>query len=124
MLGSICAFSKHDRARNGLIDIGIFIGIGTSAAITLGTTLLLAVQIKWNYSKCLKTCLEICLYGIMTVLIAFISLLKDIKYDTDVIAQQIAELEETVKAMRATLFLVCRGRLLEKQIGNVKIYIF
>ena len=47
---------------------------------------------------------------------------KDIKNDTDVIAQQIAELEETVKAMRATLFLVCRGRLLEKQIGNVKIY--
>ena len=39
------------------------------------------------------------------------------------IAQQIDELEETVKAMRATLFLVCRGRLLEKQIGNVKIYL-
>ena len=46
---------------------------------------------------------------------------SDIKFDTSSIAQQINELEETVKAMRATLFLVCRGRLLEKQIGNVKI---
>ena len=36
---------------------------------------------------------------------------------TDAIIQQILELEETVKAMRATLFLVCRGRVLEKQIG-------
>ena len=46
--------------------------------------------------------------------------IPDIKFDTSLIAQQINELEETVKAMRATLFLVCRGRLLEKQIGNVK----
>ena len=44
----------------------------------------------------------------------------DTKIDTDVMVRQIVELEETVKAMRATLFLVCRGRLLEKQIGNVK----
>ena len=77
MLGSICAFSKHHRQIDKkLIDIGIFIGIGTSAAITLGITLLLATQIKWNYRKCLKTFLEIFLYGLMTLLIVLILLLN------------------------------------------------
>ena len=59
----------------------------------------------------------------LCIVFFIISILSaDIKHDTDVIVRQIVELEETVKAMRATLFLVCRGRLLEKQIGNVKIY--
>ena len=75
MLGSICAFSKLGK-RNGSIDGVIFIGSGISTTITLGVTLLLAVQIKWNYRKCVKTSLEIFLYGIMTLLIVAILLLN------------------------------------------------
>ena len=76
MLGSICAFSKYSGARNKSIDIVIFIGSGISATITLGVTLLLAVQIRWNYSKCQKTSLEVFLYGMMTLLIVVILLLN------------------------------------------------
>ena len=39
--------------------------------------------------------------------------------ETEAIVAQIAELEASVNSMRAMLLLVCRGRLMDKQIRNV-----
>ena len=39
--------------------------------------------------------------------------------ETQAVMAQVAELEASVNSMRALLLLVCRGRLMDKQVGEV-----
>ena len=42
--------------------------------------------------------------------------------ETQAVVAQVAELEASVNSMRATLLLVCRGRLMDKQVGEVAVF--